>query len=69
MSKIVNDTCSSKTNTPGIALIVLNWNGWKDTIECLESVFRINYENLVVICLKKEDTQLIQYKEFKRWLI
>jgi hypothetical protein len=33
MSKIVNDICSSKTITPGIALIVLNWNGWKNDRE------------------------------------
>ena len=22
---------------PKVAIIILNWNGWKDTIECLES--------------------------------
>jgi hypothetical protein len=31
--------------------IVLNWNGWHDTIECLESVFRIDYlDDLAVVC-------------------
>lgn len=25
--------------------IVLNWNGWKDTVECLESLFRLDYSN------------------------
>ena len=34
---------------PKIAIIILNWNGWKDTIECLESVFRIDYPNYQVI--------------------
>jgi GT2 family glycosyltransferase len=30
---------------------VLNWNGWRDTIECLESVFRLDYPNYkVVVC-------------------
>jgi len=28
------------TKWPKVAIIILNWNGWKDTIECLESVFR-----------------------------
>ena len=23
---------------PKVAIIVLNWNGWRDTIECLERV-------------------------------
>ncbi len=37
--------------TPEVAIILLNWNGWKDTIECLESVFRINYSAFtVVVC-------------------
>lgn len=30
---------SHRTNTdPRVAIIVVNWNGWRDTIECLESV-------------------------------
>jgi hypothetical protein len=32
-------------------VILLNWNGWKDTIECLESVFRLNSHDFrVVVC-------------------
>lgn len=31
-------------------VILLNWNGWKDTIECLESVFRLNADFRVVVC-------------------
>ena len=30
-------------------IIILNYNGWKDTIECLESVLRNNYPNYQVI--------------------
>ena len=33
---------------PKAAIIILNWNGWKDTIECLESIFRIDYPNYQV---------------------
>ena len=34
-----------------VYILVLNWNGWRDTIECLESVFRIEYPNYqVVVC-------------------
>jgi GT2 family glycosyltransferase len=32
-----------------IIIIILNWNGWEDTIECLESVYQINYPNYEVI--------------------
>jgi GT2 family glycosyltransferase len=32
-------------------VILLNWNGWNDTVECLESVFRLACEDFrVVVC-------------------
>ena len=34
---------------PCVAIIILNWNGWLDTIECLESIYNINYPNYQVI--------------------
>lgn len=35
----------------GVYVVILNWNGWKDTIECLESLFRIDYPQYrVVVC-------------------
>ena len=34
---------------PRVAIIILNWNGWADTIECLESLYRITYPNYDVI--------------------
>ena len=41
---------------PKVAIIILNWNGWKDTIECLESVFRNNYHNYQVIVIDNGST-------------
>lgn len=36
---------------PLIYIILLNWNSWVDTIECLESLFRNDYPNYrVVVC-------------------
>lgn len=32
-----------------VAIIVINWNGWKDTIECLESIYQMDYSNFDVI--------------------
>ncbi|MCK4734304.1 MAG: glycosyltransferase family 2 protein, partial [Methanophagales archaeon] len=32
-----------------VAIIILNWNGWKDTIECLESLYQITYPYYYVI--------------------
>ncbi|NLE27493.1 MAG: glycosyltransferase family 2 protein [Clostridiaceae bacterium] len=34
---------------PRVSIIILNWNGWEDTIECLESVYQITYPNYDVI--------------------
>jgi len=36
-------------NYPKVAIIILNYTGWKDTIECLESVLRNDYPNYQVI--------------------
>ena len=38
-------------NWPKVAIIILNYNGWKDTIECLESVLRNDYSNYQVIVI------------------
>lgn len=38
-------------NDPLVYVLILNWNGWADTIECLESVFRNDYSNYrVILC-------------------
>ncbi|MDH5458352.1 MAG: glycosyltransferase family 2 protein [Nitrospinota bacterium] len=37
------------TFTPQISIIILNWNGWQDTIECLASIANITYPNYRVI--------------------
>lgn len=34
---------------PKVAIIVLNWNGWRDTIECLESLYQIIYPDYEII--------------------
>lgn len=34
---------------PRVSIIILNWNGWEDTIECLNSLNQINYPNYNII--------------------
>ena len=34
---------------PKVAISILNWNGWQDTIECLESVRGLRYTNYLTI--------------------
>lgn len=34
-----------------VYIVVLNWNGWADTLECLESLFRLEYPCFrIVVC-------------------
>lgn len=51
---------------PRVSIIILNWNGWKDTIECLESLYRINYPNYDVIVVDNgsEDGSIDKIKEY-----
>jgi hypothetical protein len=51
---------------PKVAIIILNWNGWKDTIECLESVFRNTYPNYQVIVIDNGSTDG-SLEKIKNW--
>lgn len=31
-----------------ICIVIVNWNGWQDTIECLESLFKSSYRDFTV---------------------
>jgi len=34
-----------------VYVLLVNWNGWEDTLECLESVFRLDYPDFrVIVC-------------------
>jgi GT2 family glycosyltransferase len=36
---------------PGVYVCLLNWNGWRDTLQCLESLLAIDYPSVrIVIC-------------------
>ncbi len=39
-----------------VAILILNWNGWKDTIECLESVLNLSYPNYQTVVLDNGST-------------
>ena len=51
---------------PKVAIIILNWNGWKDTIECLESVFRNTYPNYQIVVVDNGSTDSSMEK-IKAW--
>lgn len=51
---------------PRVSIIILNWNGWRNTIECLESLYRITYPNYDVIVVDNgsEDESIQKIKEY-----
>ena len=51
---------------PRVSIVILNWNGWEDTTECLESVYQINYPNFDVIVVDNasEDDSLEKIRDY-----
>jgi GT2 family glycosyltransferase len=51
---------------PKIAIVILNWNGLQDTLECLESLKTIVYPNYVIVVIdngsKGNDAEIIKEK-------
>lgn len=44
-------TTKSTDAWPKLYVVILNWNSWKETLTCLESVFRNGYPNYrVIVC-------------------
>lgn len=55
-----------RDNHPHVSIIMLNWNGWQDTIECLESVLRSDYPNYNVMLLDNHSLD-DSVENIKRW--
>ena len=53
-------------NKKRASIVILNWNGWRDTVECLESVYQINYPNYDVIVVDNgsEDNSVERIKQY-----
>jgi GT2 family glycosyltransferase len=53
--------------TPRVHVVILNYNGWADTIECLESLVRSDYENMraIVVDNASRDGSM---QELLRWV-
>jgi GT2 family glycosyltransferase len=53
-------------HVPHVTIIIINWNNWKDTIECLESLYQIIYPNYQVILVDNasDDGSMEKIKKF-----
>ncbi len=52
---------------PTVAVIVLNWNGWKDTIRCLASLLDHDYPRLSIVLVDNGSTD-DSVARIKNWL-
>lgn len=53
--------------SPKVFIIILNWNGWEDTIECVESCLKLAYANssiLIVDNASSDDSEVILRERF-----
>lgn len=49
-----------------VYVLLINWNGWADTIECLESVFRSRYKDFrVIVCDNQSEDNSVEH--IKAW--
>lgn len=53
-------------NHPSVCVVLLNWNSREDTLECLESVFRLSYPNFKVVLCDNASTDG-SMEAFERW--
>lgn len=62
----VQESTGFKKMNPKVSIIILNWNGWEDTIECLESIYQIDYPNYNVIVVDNgsEDESIKNIKDY-----
>lgn len=40
---------SESMDNPRVVVVVLNWNGWQDTVQCLRSLQAVTYQNMEII--------------------
>lgn len=52
---------------PNVSIIILNWNGWKDTIECLNSLYQLDYPKYNIILIDN-DSQDESIKKIKKYI-
>jgi GT2 family glycosyltransferase len=63
---VVEHCAAGKNQDMKSCVIILNWNGWRDTIECLESVFRLRGPDFrVVVCDNGSSDESLQ--KIRQW--
>ena len=53
-------------NDTSVAIIVLNWNRWQDTIRCLDSIYQSTYKKFFVVLIDNGSTDG-SVEKFRLW--
>lgn len=55
-------------DVPRVSIVILNWNGWEDTLECLESISLINYPNykIVIVDNGSQDQSIERIRDYTK---
>lgn len=56
----------AESDCPRVSVVILNWNGIKDTIECIEALGKINYPNYDIVVVDNgssgNDVEILKQK-------
>lgn len=57
-----------KQLSPLVIIVILNYNGWSDTIECLESILKSDYNNFKIVLVDNDSTDgsILKIKEWAK---
>ncbi len=49
-----------------VSIVILNWNGWENTLECLESLHHLNYHhyNIILVDNASKDESIDKIREY-----
>jgi GT2 family glycosyltransferase len=56
MAQAFSDITPNEHEAPEISIIILNWNNWSDTLECLDSLHKITYPRYQIIIVDNGST-------------
>ena len=51
-----NNTINERDRFPFVCIVILNWNGWRDTLECVESCRGLTWPNSRIVVVDNDST-------------
>ena len=55
-SPVQDPVQKENTNYPKVSIVIVNWNSYEDTLDCIESISNIKYENHEIIIVDNGST-------------